>query len=245
MAIGPVQLIVLGFPHRDFHGEIVSQLERLRDSDTVRVIGALAVHKDAEGEIEVEHLSHVRRGRGDRAERRDGRPAPLDRGGRLGRSCRRHPRRHPAAALLLIEHRWVVPLRDAIARAGGFRISDGFISPLDLIEIGLVSPEEAEALLDAIKGATAPTSQNLRPGGDFGRQAPGMSLSHQGAIASEDRSDRGSPPEDCHRNLWETDKCSMTRRASAAWKPPTTLVLVPAGTTSAARALASWRAWPS
>ena len=59
MAIGPVQLIVLGFPHRDFHGEIVSQLERLRDSDTVRVIGALAVHRDAEGEIEVQHLSNL------------------------------------------------------------------------------------------------------------------------------------------------------------------------------------------
>ena len=48
-----------------------------------------------------------------------------------------------AAALLLLEHHWAVPLRDAIARAGGFRISDGFISPLDLVEIGLVSAEEA------------------------------------------------------------------------------------------------------
>ena len=38
------------------------------------------------------------------------------------------------------------PLRDAIARAGGFRISDGFISPLDLVEIGLITAEEAEAL---------------------------------------------------------------------------------------------------
>jgi hypothetical protein len=51
-----------------------------------------------------------------------------------------------AAALILIEHQWAVPLRDAIARAGGFRISDGFISPLDLVEIGLVSQEEAEQL---------------------------------------------------------------------------------------------------
>jgi hypothetical protein len=39
-----------------------------------------------------------------------------------------------------------VPLRDAVARAGGFRLSDGFISPLDLVEIGLVSREEAEEL---------------------------------------------------------------------------------------------------
>ena len=37
-----------------------------------------------------------------------------------------------------------MPLRDAIARAGGFRISDGFISPLDLVEIGLITAEEAK-----------------------------------------------------------------------------------------------------
>jgi len=51
-----------------------------------------------------------------------------------------------AAALILIEHHWAVPLRDAIMRAGGFRISDGFISPLDLVAIGLASSEEAQEL---------------------------------------------------------------------------------------------------
>src|SRR5262252_8559917 len=61
MAIGPVQLIVLGFNHPNFHGEVIAELERLRESDTVRVIDALAVHKDAEGEIEVEHLSNLTR----------------------------------------------------------------------------------------------------------------------------------------------------------------------------------------
>jgi len=49
-----------------------------------------------------------------------------------------------AAALILLEHRWAIPLRDAIASAGGFRIADGFISPLDLVEIGLISAEEAK-----------------------------------------------------------------------------------------------------
>ena len=51
-----------------------------------------------------------------------------------------------AAALILLEHHWAVPLRDAILRAGGFRISDGFISPLDLVQIGLATAEEAEEL---------------------------------------------------------------------------------------------------
>src|SRR6187200_1106844 len=59
MAIGPVQLIVLGFNHPEFHGEIIEELERLRESDTVRVIDSLAVFKDAEGEIEVMHLSNL------------------------------------------------------------------------------------------------------------------------------------------------------------------------------------------
>jgi hypothetical protein len=53
-----------------------------------------------------------------------------------------------AAALVLLEHHWAVPLRDAVVHAGGFRISDGFISPLDLVEIGLVSADDAKQLHD-------------------------------------------------------------------------------------------------
>ena len=59
MAIGPVQLLVLGFNHPIFHGEVIAELQRLRESDTVRVIDSLAVYKDADGELEVEHLSNL------------------------------------------------------------------------------------------------------------------------------------------------------------------------------------------
>ena len=59
MAIGPVQLIVLGFNQPNFHGEVIAELEELRKSDTVRVIDAMAVYKDTDGEIEVEHLSNL------------------------------------------------------------------------------------------------------------------------------------------------------------------------------------------
>jgi predicted ABC-type transport system involved in lysophospholipase L1 biosynthesis ATPase subunit len=43
-----------GVPRRDHR-----RARALRESDTVRVIDALAVHKDADGEIEVEHLSNL------------------------------------------------------------------------------------------------------------------------------------------------------------------------------------------
>ena len=56
---------------------------------------------------------------------------------------------HPpdsAAAVILLEHRWAIPLRDSIARAGVFRVADGFIHPLDLVAVGLIA-REAEALV--------------------------------------------------------------------------------------------------
>ena len=170
MAIGPVQLIVLGFEHPEFHGEIIAELERLKEKDTVRVIDALAVHKDADGEIEVVHLSNLTKDEaielgstvgalvGLGIEGEEGMHAGAEAGAEAGADgisvfsdeeawdvIEEIPN-DSAAALLLIEHHWAVPLRDAIARAGGHRISDGFISPLDLVEIGLVSAEEAREL---------------------------------------------------------------------------------------------------
>jgi uncharacterized membrane protein len=172
MAIGPVQLIVLGFSHPNFHGEVIAELERLRETDTVRVIDALAVYKDADGELEVEHLSNLTQDEaielgskigaliGLGFEGEEGMEAGAIAGAEEaaaeggvhvftdeeGWDVLEDIPNDSAAALILLEHHWAVPLRDAIARAGGFRISDGFISPLDLVAIGLVSAEEAKEL---------------------------------------------------------------------------------------------------
>ena len=170
MAIGPVQLIVAGFKHPDFHGQIIEELQRLHDGGTVRVIDALAVHKDADGEIEVEHLSNLTKDEAIEVGSTIGALIGLgiagEEGAEIGAEAGAEAAadgaevfsdeqawdvieeipNDSAAALILLEHHWAVPLRDAIAEAGGFRISDGFISPLDLVEVGLVSAEEAEAL---------------------------------------------------------------------------------------------------
>jgi uncharacterized membrane protein len=170
MAIGPVQLVVLGFDRPDFHGEIIAELERLRESDTVRVIDALAVYKDAAGDIGVEHLSNLPQDQAIELGSKVGALVGLGIEGEEGFAAGAQAGAEAAAegvqvfddedawdvideipndsaaALVLLEHHWAVPLRDAVMRAGGFRLADGFISPLDLVDIGLVTAEQAAEL---------------------------------------------------------------------------------------------------
>ena len=168
MAIGPVQLLVLGFDHPDFQGEDIKELELLRESDTIRVIDALAVFKDADGDIEVAHLSNITRDEaielgtaigalvGLGIDGEEGMELGAEVGAEAGAEglnvftdeeawdvIEEIPN-DSAAALLLIEHHWAVGLRNAVFRAGGFRISDGFISPQDLVAIGIIAAEAAE-----------------------------------------------------------------------------------------------------
>jgi uncharacterized membrane protein len=180
MAIGPVQLIVLGFPNPEFHGEIIEELERLRESDTVRVIDALAVFKDRDGDLEAMHLSNLSDEEAVELGSKVGALIGLGFDGEEGAEegalagaraaadgisafseeeawdVLEEIPNGSAAALVLIEHHWAVGLRDAVARAGGFRVSDGFISPLDLIGIGLLDAEEA-AELHRIEASPVPS----------------------------------------------------------------------------------------
>ncbi|HEY1509292.1 MAG TPA: hypothetical protein VGF93_09845 [Solirubrobacteraceae bacterium] len=134
------------------------------------MIDALAVHKDADGAIEVQHLSNLTKDEAIELGSAVGALIGLgidgeegaEEGAAIGAEVAadgvqvfsdekawdviEEIPNDSAAALILLEHHWAVPLRDAVAAAGGFRISDGFIHPLDLVEIGLMTAEEAEAL---------------------------------------------------------------------------------------------------
>jgi uncharacterized membrane protein len=206
MAIGPVQLVVLGFEHPEFRGEIIAELERLKESDTVRVIDALAVHEDVDGEIEVVHLSNLSKEEaielgskvgalvGLGIEGEEGMYAGAAAGAEAaadgihafsdeeGWDVLEEIPNDSAAALLLIEHHRAVPLRDAIGRAGGYRISGGFISPPDLVEIGLLSAEEARELHHAESLEDADARLTRDPAPRQGEGAPGAVLGRGPAI---------------------------------------------------------------
>ena len=173
MAIGPVQLLVLGFQDPNFQGEVLAELDRLKESDIARVIDAIAVYKDAEGDVAILKRSDLSDeeaaefgatigaliGLGAAGE--EGAEA----GAEVGAAAMSEGAEifseeqawdvvddippNTAAALVLLEHRWAIPLRDSIMRAGGFRIADGFIHPLDLVAVGVLAAEEAEAMASA------------------------------------------------------------------------------------------------
>jgi uncharacterized membrane protein len=163
--IGPVQLLVVGFQEPDFRGEVLAHLQALREQDLVRVIDLLVVNKDADGVVTTGQVSDLSEGEarelgevvkalvglgeiaGGDAE---GAAALWSQDGGLGEDALVDVLEEippdTAVALALLEHRWAIPLRDAIARAGGFPILDTWVHPRDLVEVGLLAAAEAEAL---------------------------------------------------------------------------------------------------
>ena len=163
MAIGPVQLLVLGFKEPNFQGEILAELDRLGKSDTVKVIDGLAVYKDKEGNVATIKGSNLSAGEAAEFGATVGALIGLGVGGEEGMLAGAELGAEGAAegvdffseeeawdviedipndtavALILVEHRWAIPFRNAVRRAGGFPISDGFIHAEDLVAIGLAT----------------------------------------------------------------------------------------------------------
>jgi uncharacterized membrane protein len=177
MTIGPVQLVVLGFNEPEFRGEILAELDRLKASDVVRVIDALAVYKDADGEVAILERSDLSPEEAQEFGATVGALIGLGAGGEEGMmdgagagaeatedgveflsaenawDVIEEIPKDSAAALILLEHRWAIPLRDAVIRAGGFPVASSFINPLDLVGVGLLAADDAAALAAAERGA--------------------------------------------------------------------------------------------
>ena len=166
MTMGPVQLLVVGFGGGDFKGEILAELDRLRQNDIVRLIDLAFVRKDADGKVEKMMRSDLSpqeaEAFGAVVGALIGFGAAGDEGAELGavEGAAALEDGHvfdeevwyvddaipngTAAAVALLEHRWAIPLREGIRRAGGFHLADAWIHPADLVGIGVLAAEEAE-----------------------------------------------------------------------------------------------------
>ena len=160
MTVGPIQMVTIGFDGERAGEEVRAELRKLRESGTIRLLDLLFVTKRDDGELISLQFSDL-----DDDDRREvgawvggliGLGAAGAHGARAGAALGAEVAATDpfeaseeqivdigamippgtSAAVVLFEHRWALPLRDAILRAGGRALSDQWIRIDDLIAIG-------------------------------------------------------------------------------------------------------------
>ena len=133
MALGPIEVLVVSFPGNQFTGEIIPELERLVGNDTISIIDGLLVRKDADGEVtfiefdelggdaDIERLAGVM----DQLESLISDEDVQELAASLEPDS--------SEAILVFEHTWAKPLRDAIVASGGL-LANNFRVPGMVVE---------------------------------------------------------------------------------------------------------------
>ena len=118
MDIGPVEILVVGFPGNQFTGEIAPALGELVESGLIRLIDVVFVTKDANGDVVGIELSDLDEATSAAFHSHVEIPSGLlsdedieDIGADLAPES--------SAAILLFEHVWATKFRDAVLGSGG------------------------------------------------------------------------------------------------------------------------------
>ncbi|HEY6593085.1 MAG TPA: hypothetical protein VI011_03090 [Asanoa sp.] len=157
MGRGPVQILVVGFSDDSFAEHVLPELLRLRERDVVRVIDLTFVTKDEAGNLTRMDVAAMT---ASKSERFGALVAALigfgplgaegisvGAGAGVGGACAGAQASETwaisdaippgaSAAVVLVEHRWAIPLRAAVRRAGGFALEDTWVFPADLAAVG-------------------------------------------------------------------------------------------------------------
>jgi uncharacterized membrane protein len=155
---GPVQILVVGFDDTKFEGHVLPELRRLRELGIIRLVDLIVVEKDTDDNIAAVEVSDLtedeRSDLGALAGALIGLGAAGEEGGEVGALAGAEAAEDgvlgdevmwsiadtiplgSTAAVALIEHRWAIPLRDAIREAGGVPLADAWLHPEDLVAAG-------------------------------------------------------------------------------------------------------------
>jgi len=156
MTVGPVEIFVIAFKDPEFHGEIRTELERLRDGEIIRLVDLLAVRKTEDGVIESIQRSDLEPDEALAFGAAVGALIGLGAGGEEGMELgglRELADGHvfddedkwrvadaiepgEGALVALVEHRWAIPVREAVRRAGGHAVAGRWIADQDLVRLG-------------------------------------------------------------------------------------------------------------
>ena len=118
MGLGPIEVLMVGFPGNRFNGEILPELERLIESSTISLVDGLFLRKDADGEVLF--LEFGEDGADEHVERLasllDQVESLISDEDVLEMAAGLEP--DSSAAILVFEHTWAKPFRDAIVASG-------------------------------------------------------------------------------------------------------------------------------
>jgi hypothetical protein len=168
MEFGPIQILALGFPSTErLEGRIAEELARASDAGIIRIVDALAVIAE-DDEVAVLRVSDLDEEQREELAAKMGALVGLGAAGidgflagaELGAEVAEEGGLGlveeiadelvdnlpdgSAGVLLIIEHHWAVPLRDAIADAGGILMANRWIGAQDLVMLGAALREAAE-----------------------------------------------------------------------------------------------------
>lgn len=170
LEMGPLQLVAVGFEHTTLNGAVLAELERLSDLGLVRMVDLIAVTKQDGGKIvSVEHtdltldeqLTYAAWVGGLIGFAVDG-PEGIEAGAFESMLLAEQEYEYGldedalqtlaadipeggAAIIAALEHRWAIPLRNAIRAQGGIAIAQDFLNPETLLGLGLVAGTELSA----------------------------------------------------------------------------------------------------
>ena len=161
MEIGPLQLLVVGFVDPQLDGSVLGALADASDSGAIKVVDVLGVYKDEDGSVLAAQASDLTEDEamvyGAWVGALIGLGAAGEEGAELGAlagaihamdeyeygldeeslaSIADDIPAGGAGMLLVIEHTWAIPLRDALRASGGIMIAQDFLNPETLIALG-------------------------------------------------------------------------------------------------------------
>jgi len=127
MTLGPLEYLMVAFEGNNFSGEVLAALRDAQEKGTIRVIDLIVIKKDEQGNLMALELSEL--------SEEEARPfgflavhlmsifEPDD----VELTAAEMPN-NSAAALLLIEDTWAIPLKEAILRAGAVARTGGLVA---------------------------------------------------------------------------------------------------------------------
>jgi hypothetical protein len=124
MGLGPIELLVIGFPGSDFNGGILPALKDVVERDIVSIVDGLLVTKDVDGDVAYVEIEDAGANEdvAALAELVDNANGLLSAEDVEDIAVALAP--GDSAAFLVFEHTWAKPFRDAIVASGGVLVAN-------------------------------------------------------------------------------------------------------------------------